>query len=163
MKKRKRHIYCCYCDKNIATTDNHIPPKNLFPTPKPNNLITVPSCEKCNKGFSKDDEYFRNTICLRDDISQNANIKLIIQTILRSLGRPEARGLQIHFLDSFTRLGQYTPGGLYLGKRGAYHVDLERINRVGERIFKGIIYKKKMGNVFQIIIEQLEEYLSLKI
>ncbi|HCE45933.1 MAG TPA: hypothetical protein DET40_20500 [Lentisphaeria bacterium] len=31
----------------------------MFPNPKPSNLVTVPSCLDCNKGFQKDEDYFR--------------------------------------------------------------------------------------------------------
>jgi hypothetical protein len=47
-----------------AISTEHITPKGIFPpeTLKNSNinLITVPSHEKCNTQFSKDDELFRN-------------------------------------------------------------------------------------------------------
>ena len=48
---------CCYCH-NPSTTKDHIPPKNIFPKPRPTNLITVLSCKDCNEDPSLDDEYF---------------------------------------------------------------------------------------------------------
>ena len=50
---------CYLCRKRTGTTRDHVPPKNLFPRPRPSNLITVPCCEKCNNRFSKHEEYFR--------------------------------------------------------------------------------------------------------
>ncbi len=51
------------CD-NISTSDEHVPPKCLFPEKKDTkgidfrkNLITVPSCEAHNSSKSKDDEF----------------------------------------------------------------------------------------------------------
>jgi hypothetical protein len=52
-----RKCYLCGSTENL--TRDHIPPENIFPKPKPTNLITVPCCRKCNEGFSKDDEAFR--------------------------------------------------------------------------------------------------------
>jgi hypothetical protein len=50
---------CYLCGTTENLTKDHIPPANLFPDPKPTNLITVDCCNCCNGGFSKDDEAFR--------------------------------------------------------------------------------------------------------
>lgn len=50
---------CYLCDSTDNITKDHIPPKNLFPSPKPTNLITVWCCKKCNEKFSLIDESFR--------------------------------------------------------------------------------------------------------
>lgn len=52
-----KSCYLCGSPENL--TKDHIPPKNLFPTPKPKNLITVWCCKKCNQEFSLIDESFR--------------------------------------------------------------------------------------------------------
>lgn len=52
-----KSCYLCGATENL--TRDHIPPKNLFPSPKPNNLITVWCCKKCNEKFSLIDESFR--------------------------------------------------------------------------------------------------------
>ena len=52
-----KSCYICYSTENL--TKDHIPPKNLFPNPKPSNLITVWCCKKCNEKFSLIDESFR--------------------------------------------------------------------------------------------------------
>lgn len=50
---------CYLCGATENLTRDHIPPKGLFPKPRPSNLYTVPCCEPCNNGASKADEYFR--------------------------------------------------------------------------------------------------------
>jgi len=50
---------CIYCGARDNLTDDHVPPKALFPEPRPSDLITVPACLQCNKSYEKDDEYFR--------------------------------------------------------------------------------------------------------
>ena len=50
---------CYACLIADADTKDHIPPQSFFPTPRPNNLITVPCCEKCNNGNSQEDDYVR--------------------------------------------------------------------------------------------------------
>lgn len=57
------HAHCYMCSA-VATSREHVPPKNLFPEPKDvsganyrNNLITVPSCTLHNAAKSNDDEF----------------------------------------------------------------------------------------------------------
>lgn len=50
---------CYLCGSLKDLTKDHIPPKNLFPNPKPSDLITVPCCKKCNEEMSTIDESFR--------------------------------------------------------------------------------------------------------
>ena len=56
----KHTTFRCYlCRSTTNLTKDHVPPKNLFPKPRPKNLITVPCCRTCNESFSKADERFR--------------------------------------------------------------------------------------------------------
>jgi hypothetical protein len=55
---------CAICGIEKATTMDHIPPKGIFAKPRPQNLITVPACKKCNNAASKDDEDFRAHLSL---------------------------------------------------------------------------------------------------
>jgi len=50
---------CYLCGSTENLTKDHIPPKNLFPSPKPTNLVTIWCCRKCNEKFSLIDESFR--------------------------------------------------------------------------------------------------------
>lgn len=60
----------CYMCPEFATSDEHAPPRCLFPERKDTpdgrdhrkNLITVPSCEAHNSAKSKDDEYFLHVL-----------------------------------------------------------------------------------------------------
>ncbi len=55
---------CAYCGE-FPNTRDHVPSKILLEKPYPENLPVVPSCLKCNNGFSLDEEYFACTIeCL---------------------------------------------------------------------------------------------------
>ena len=48
---------CAFCGEYSETRD-HIPSKIILEKPFPENLHIVPSCLKCNNGFSLDEEYF---------------------------------------------------------------------------------------------------------
>jgi len=50
---------CCFCGIRPATTKDHIPPKCIFPLPRPVDIITVPACKECNESTSAVDEEFR--------------------------------------------------------------------------------------------------------
>lgn len=49
---------CIYCGKP-ATSDDHVPPKGLIRPVRRVNLWTVDACDACNRGASRDEEYFR--------------------------------------------------------------------------------------------------------
>jgi len=57
---------CVYCTEAQGTTKDHVPPKSFFPEPRPANLITVPSCKKCNSGAAMDDNYLLATLMFSD-------------------------------------------------------------------------------------------------
>jgi hypothetical protein len=50
---------CIYCGVNEACSVDHFPPKLALRKPYPPNLTTLPACQTCNNGFSKDEEYYR--------------------------------------------------------------------------------------------------------
>lgn len=58
MSHRKQAGPCFNCGAPSETRD-HVPPKGVFPAPRPKQLITVPACRKCNNSTKLDDEYFR--------------------------------------------------------------------------------------------------------
>lgn len=75
---------CIFCGSLHDLTSEHIPPKSIFPAPRPANLITVPACKTCNQGFQKDEEYFRLAIsCLCGDSTKFQN--LILDNVTRQL------------------------------------------------------------------------------
>lgn len=47
---------CVYCGDTAATRE-HVPSRVFLDSPLPENLPVVGACEKCNNGFSSDEEY----------------------------------------------------------------------------------------------------------
>jgi len=136
---------CAYCGSDQVQDFDHVPPQTLFPHPRPSNLITVPICSKCHSDTSKDDEYFRLKISLRDDVGNHPKARANWDSIFRSLQRDEAKGLKESFLSDIHSVRLRTQAGLYLGRAEAYNVDMERIQRVVERIVRGL-YFAEMGH-----------------
>lgn len=50
---------CVICGQEKACSRDHIPPKCIFPEPRPGDLITVPACAECNMKRSGLDEQFK--------------------------------------------------------------------------------------------------------
>lgn len=57
---RERCVYC----PDVATTNDHAPPRCLLQRPLPSNLLTFPACSKCNTGFSFDENVVRALLTL---------------------------------------------------------------------------------------------------
>jgi hypothetical protein len=87
---------CAICGLREKTTDDHIPPQNLYPKPRDNiiNLNTVPACTQCNNGSSKDDEVFKLVIGLDTGAYQNDPQK-IIDSIASTVGNNQRIANQI--------------------------------------------------------------------
>lgn len=80
---------CIYCEATADSRD-HVPPKGVFPEPKPSDLITVPACTTCNQAFSKDDEYFKVSLGLREGVRRSSEGKRLAVECLRALQRSQS-------------------------------------------------------------------------
>jgi hypothetical protein len=145
-RKSRKLGECVYCGRVKPITEDHVPPKNLFAKPRPNNLIKVPSCREChseNKQVSQDDEYFRLMHTLREDTASHPDVKQILPTVLRSLARPDKVGFAKSLFRSMKEVNVRTRSGLFLGKKPAFDVNLTRLDNVARRITKGLFYHEK--------------------
>jgi hypothetical protein len=138
--KRYANNICAYCGSSDNLDDDHIPPKNLFPKPRPHNLITVKACPKCHSNTSKDDEYFRLKISMRDSVGSNPVARETWNTVFRSLSRTKATGLRKKVISDTIIVDVKTKSGIFLGKRLGYNVDMDRIRKVVQRIVRGLYF-----------------------
>ncbi len=129
---------CVYCGSTAGITRDHIPPKSLFNKPRPHNLITVPACAKCNKGFSADDDYFWLTLASRAEAAPNPDALPASLRAIEHLSRPEATGFRSTFLNTLYAAELVTSSGLFLRRGFAYDVSFVRLNRVAARITRGL-------------------------
>lgn len=126
---------CCYCGK-LASEKDHLPPKNIFPNPRPTNLITVPACSKCNQGDSKDDEYFGHVIAA-GSVKNPLAKKLFLTKKIESLKRRPALG---HALLKDFVIADLFKGNIYIGRTPALKVRGEKFNKIMRRITRGFYY-----------------------
>jgi hypothetical protein len=134
-------VICTYCERP-AENEDHVPPECLFPKPRPKDLVTVPSCINCNRGFSKDDEYLKQIFILRHDISEQPRVRPLVASLFRTLQRPKAKGYAALVYRNLCDVSLRTPAGLHLGTTGAFNVDLVRARRTLARITRGLFRKE---------------------
>jgi hypothetical protein len=139
---------CVYCG-SAAKSDDHIPPKTIFPKPRPSNLVTVRSCKACNEGDSKDDEYFRNVLVFREDSGSTSSGEALWESVRRSLHRPQARKFTLALANAMFDKPVETPGGIFLGTASAMRIDRQRINHVVKRITRGL-YAEHFGRMLPL-------------
>lgn len=140
-RKRLRRIgECACCGCMGPLTADHVPPRNLFPQPRPTDLITVPCCSPCNERFEKDDEYLRLVTAIRSDIGGHPDAREPLSAAMRSLHKPEKEGFRRAFLQGVKLVNAQTLAGIFLGRSMAYEVDSDRLNRTADRIVRGLFF-----------------------
>jgi len=133
-KKKKKKCFLCGSNKDL--TREHIPPKNLFRPPLPTDLITVPSCKKCNKSYDLDDEYFRVFVAgqgYNDEIGKWIWGHKVINSSLK-----RSPALNAELVKNITPIDSYSSGGIYLGKKEGIFFEVNRVNRIIEKICRGL-------------------------
>jgi len=80
---------------------------------------------------------------LREDVSDNPEAKKVLQIAMRSLRKPEALKFRANFLKGLHRIQPRTPSGLILPTKGAYKLDIDRVERTIARITRGLFYDLK--------------------
>jgi hypothetical protein len=131
---------CVYCGTEGVITDDHVPPQCLFPAPRPDDLITVPSCGTCNTGSSNDDEYFKRSLVLRSDLHDHPIASQLRPSVIRSFHNPKQRKFRDAFLRTVRQVPVRTPGGLYLGHVPTFEMSYDRLHRVTNRITTGLYF-----------------------
>lgn len=129
---------CVYCGAQ-ATTRDHVPPRNLFGK-SPGELITVPSCARCNGGASQDDEYFRAILTMRRDVEDAPLASDARATAERAWKRPESRGFATMLSSKVRRVMLKTSAGIVYGPEPTVEIDQARIARVLRRVVLGLFY-----------------------
>lgn len=138
VKAQKR---CVYCNSLLeSSTKDHVPPRCLFPKGT-QGLITVPSCNTCNSGFAKDDEYFRQVIAFAIESSDHPQAKEPTNKALKNFNREESKGFRRMFFETLRpRQVEYEPGLLEPGAE--YPIELQRIGNVVTRTVRGILWSE---------------------
>jgi hypothetical protein len=85
---------CVYCHPADATTDDHVPPKNLFRAEDRQKLqlMTVPACAACNNDNSTNETRFQDVIAV---MAGPADGKEVYEAFVRSLDKESSKRKRI--------------------------------------------------------------------
>lgn len=138
---RKNKI-CYLCGEPGADSKDHVPPRGLLPAGNYGNTqrITLPAHGACNRDSSSDEEYLRDLIVPEAvELNLPASDELYLKT-RRSWERPEGQARYRRFIRTARPVYKVSPSGLYTGRAIGIKPELERVNAVGIKIARGIIY-----------------------
>ncbi len=114
----------------------------------------MPCCEECREGWSKDDEYFCHMIvngasAIADEKGEYTDspsgeaLKQLEQKMLGALARPEGKGYLNRLASEMFDLTATTPEGIHLPHLSGFNPNHDRLNRVAERITRGLFFHEK--------------------
>lgn len=135
-------IKTCYACDAVAISDEHVPPKCLFPHKKylpkgcrdlRKNLITVPSCKMHNADKKLDDEYLGCFLALSSDdrIAYHYFTEKWLNTLQKNNNE-----LLNRFLENYKKNLKWKTGENTIGLQ----VEIERIVNSIKRICQGLYY-----------------------
>jgi hypothetical protein len=134
---------CVYCGENEATTEDHVVPEGLFDHAPGGGYVKVPSCYDCNNGYSRDEEYFLVAVLAEATMhSPVANRVLDRLAEDHRSGRRKRSGLAVALLQKVRPVDVYSPGGVYIGSGQGVEIDTARVNRVLEKIVRGLFFHR---------------------
>lgn len=143
MAAKKKEKRCVYCHSPEDLSRDHIPPRSLFPKPRPTNLLTVPCCRSCHEKLTEKDEYFRNFLIFSPQCRGHDAARQLLKSGLRSLQDPNAGELSsplLHFRN--WRWSGNLLSSLPFDYGASVAPDDERIEAVIERIIVGLFWKE---------------------
>lgn len=130
-------ILCALCGQEEAKTVDHVVPRGIFPAPR-GDMITVPSCFKCNHGASTREEAFRVYLSLHVGIDTPETRALWDNHALRTL--KHNKKLTRKLLRNSKMVYVQTPSGIIYDRRLAGLWDSDAHDVVIERMIRGLYY-----------------------
>lgn len=161
---KKKQALCCLCGANTATTREHVPPRGIFLTPKPSDLITVPACFGCNNSSSEADERFRLFLGLHVARFSKQGERLFKDGIIATAKHNNRYRHEV--LSTSEPVLLTTPGGIIYGKGFAIPWDSESHDKTIEKIIRGLFfhhYNKIIASNADIIVNFFNEIPKLDI
>ncbi len=146
---------CAICGINVATTTDHVPPKNLFVKPRPS-LITIPACFDCNNKASDFDEELMIYISLQIGPEQDRTKKLWKAKVLKAMKRNKR--FQREIVSQMKKVWLTTKSGILFEKRTAFLAKKAVYDAVFERTVRGLYYhhfNEILGNSVSIEVTPL--------
>ena len=134
-------LLCVYCLLNEADTEDHVVPEGFFENAPDGGYIKVPACYQCNNSFSRDEEYFLVAV-LAEATEQSSTANRVLDQLAADhrSGKRRRTGLAVALLEQVRPVDVYSPGGVFFGSGQGRALDTPRVNRVLERIVRGLFF-----------------------
>lgn len=139
MPQNLTYSICAICGERKAVTRDHVPPKGIFPAPRPSDLIAVPSCVECNNGASSYDRRFRACLSLHVGIDDPITSRLWRNHALPRLRRDH--WLRSRILSQIEPVWLTTPEGVIFETGFRFPWDSEAHHAVIERTIRGLYFR----------------------
>ena len=100
-------------------------------------------------------------ITIRHDVAYHPEALKVIPAIMRSLSKPTKKGFNKTFRECLRRRDTYTPSGIYLGKVSTYMPDYKRLEKVAERIIRGLFYHhtgSSLSGKYEVRVIAIDSY-----
>lgn len=131
-------LLCPYCAEAEPTTKDHLPPKGIFPTPRPSDLITVPCCAACNNAASIYDERFKVFLSLHIGDAKEDTSRLFHEHTRRTLRHN--RKLMRKILGGLNPAYLTNRQGIITGQGYTIRWDSEAHDQVIGRMIRGLYF-----------------------
>lgn len=128
---------CVFCSERKADTRDHVPPKGIFPKPRPSNLVTVPACAECNGNWSSLDEIFKLFVSLQagmDGISES----FLHNSVKRTIDHNQR--LKKFLIEKSKMVEVRTPEGIIIGDLIRIPFPEKELKMMCQRIIMGLFY-----------------------
>lgn len=126
MPRKPRTGICVYCGTQGHVTSDHVPPKCLFPPDARVNLVTVNACTACHDSYRLDDEYFRVTLSIRDDLPDGPAAQFLRDQTRKTLRNPAATAFRDAIRAATLSAPKHSPSGVYVGHATALRGSMQR-------------------------------------
>jgi hypothetical protein len=137
---KKKTGLCPICGEEKLLSSDHLPPRKIFRSPRPSNLITIRICHDCNNGNSQNDEIFKIALAIMV-VGNDAPIEPLFNSAMRSIQHNKKIGRIIKENSKETYL--VSPTGIIMDKGVGVKLVPEMILpfiEVVKRITKGLYY-----------------------
>lgn len=138
IKKYHADLRCSICEIRAATTRDHVPPKNIFPRPQPNDLVTVPACAECNMGVSGVDEKFLAYLSLQVGLDTADASRLWTQHAVKTVRHNDR--LRREILGKSQRVDMVTKAGIIIGEGYRLQGDDAVYDTTLDRTIRGLYF-----------------------
>jgi hypothetical protein len=115
-------------------------PRCLFTQPYPPNLITIPSCDECNRTKAENDTYLRDMLALDLFGNESPVAKQIFHSKFLASQRRNSSILARAATSTAKLEAFHTKQGIYLGHYPSFPIDGERVEKIFATLVRGLYY-----------------------